>query len=184
MARNRQWQPVVQPFHPWWPFAPESAAALRSKKTLQNDQITPETLSKIETRAQALVNAMAKREYQNAGAHFDANMTSIMPTGKIEEFWTSIQEKIGPFVEQVSGSVTNAGATPVVVVVCKFEKQSADIYVTFDAASNVCGLHVGPAPAAAEAVTLNDATAKLAGAALERARAATPPTPTEAPAAK
>jgi hypothetical protein len=102
---------------------------------------------KIETRAHAVLNAMVKREYANAIVHFDTAMTSLMPAIKLEELWKAIQEKAGPFVEQISTRLAGVEANPVVILLCKFEKGNLDLYVTFDAAANVAGLHVGPEPA-------------------------------------
>lgn len=120
-------------------------------------QSTEEFQNKMVTRAQALLNAVAKREYLNAIVHFDTAMTSSMPAAKLEELWTSIQEKVGPFVEQVSARLAGVEATPIVTLLCKFARTNLDIYVAFDAAANISGLNIGPEPAQTTASKLPDA---------------------------
>ena len=100
----------------------------------------------METRAEGLLNAMVNGKYRNAVAHFDSTMTSLLPADKVEELWTAIQEKAGPFVEQISAHTVTEGELPIVVLTCKFAQENADLYVTFNETADIAGLHVGPAP--------------------------------------
>ena len=109
--------------------------------------------NKMETRAQAVLNAMANHEFRNAIVHFDTNMTSLLPGNKLEEMWNTITDKAGPFVKLISAHV--ADGKPIVLLDCKFEQRNLELYVTFDESTNVSGLHLGPelAPAAVEAAS-------------------------------
>jgi hypothetical protein len=125
-------------------------------------QNSSEIETKMMTRAQALLDAMAQREYRNAIMHFDTTMTSLMPADKVEELWTAIVGKVGSFVEKKESRMATIEGRPIVILVSKFEKDTIDIYVTFDANANISGLHVGPdkaKPAAASASASSEAAA-------------------------
>jgi Protein of unknown function (DUF3887) len=109
--------------------------------------------TKMEKRAQALVDAMAKHKYGDGIAHLNAKMASLMPAAKLEELWKAVLAKEGDFVAQVSRKVVKANGAHGVALVCKFARGTADIYVTFDASANISGLHFGPAPGAKPAAS-------------------------------
>ena len=115
-------------------------------------EMTEDVKIKIENRAQALVNSMAKRDFRVAGDHFTSTMTSLLPANKIEEMWNVIEAKDGAFVEQVAGAVEiNGEGVPLVILLCKFEKGNHNLFITFDWDCNVSGIHIAPAPVKAPA---------------------------------
>ena len=105
----------------------------------------------MQTRARALLNAMNHRDYRSAGAHFDSAMSSLLPATKVEELWTAIVTKEGPFVELSSARTVEEEGPPTVALLCKFATGSAELYVSFNKEADIAGLHVGPPPAKAPA---------------------------------
>ena len=105
------------------------------------DEKTSEIRTKMMTRAEALVDAMARREYRNAPAHFDITMITLMPAENVEELWSQIVGSVGAFQERLGSRLETIHGRPIVTVLGKFEKANLAINVTFDANANISGLH-------------------------------------------
>lgn len=90
--------------------------------------------------ATALVDALAKGDYDAAGKDFDKVMQKIFPTEKRKELWESLLKQVGAFKKRTGTRVEKVDKYDVVFVTCQFERAALDARVVFDADKKVAGL--------------------------------------------
>lgn len=99
-------------------------------------------------RATALVDALVKGNYSDAGKHFDGVMQKALPTDKRKELWEALVKQVGSFQKRKETRVEKAGKYDVVIVTCQFQKMALDARVVFTADKQVTGLQFRPAQGA------------------------------------
>lgn len=101
-------------------------------------------------RATALVDALVKGDFSEAGKHFDGVMQKALPVDKRKELWQELVKQVGAFQKRMGTRVEKIGKYDVVLVTCKFEKTTLDVRVVFNADKQVSGLQFVPAHSAVE----------------------------------
>lgn len=99
----------------------------------------------LQTSAQDLVNLLAQEQFDQAAQTFDSKMLEALPTGKLQEAWSSLIKQMGAF-QNISGvqSAQEAGFD-IVYVTSEFLKGPIDIKVVFSSTGQVSGLGFTPA---------------------------------------
>jgi dienelactone hydrolase len=105
----------------------------------------PAAAADIKDKAAALVQALARGDYQAAGKDFDATMQKAAPAATLALIWRDLTGKFGAFKEQRGLRVTKVLGHDAVRVHCHFEKEDRDLQVVFNTAGQVAGLtHMPP----------------------------------------
>ena len=94
--------------------------------------------------AKGFVEMLAKGDYANVFATFDAAMKDAMPEDAVSAAWESLLAQVGDF-KRISGvrQVKEQGYD-VVYVTCGFEKSQLDVKVVFNDKKEVSGLWFEP----------------------------------------
>jgi hypothetical protein len=90
--------------------------------------------------ARSFVGMLAKGDYVNVHAKFDAAMKDAMPVDQVEGAWQSLQSQVGAFVDIVGVRQVKEQGYNVVYVTCTFEKSQLDIKVVYNDKQEVSGL--------------------------------------------
>jgi fermentation-respiration switch protein FrsA (DUF1100 family) len=98
--------------------------------------------------ATALVDALAKGDYDAAGKKFDKAMEKALPANKRKDLWESLVKQVGAFKKRTGTRVEKAGKFDVVMVTCQFEKMALEARIVFNADKEVTGLFFRPAKVA------------------------------------
>lgn len=99
----------------------------------------------IVTKAEALVDALAKGDYQAATKDFDATMKNALPAAKLADTWKQIQAQAGAYKGRGASRQDKEQGYDIVYVACRFEKVPLDAKVVFDSQQKVAGLFFQPA---------------------------------------
>jgi dienelactone hydrolase len=102
----------------------------------------------MESRAKALVAALAKEDFTAAGADFDAAMKKTFPADKLQAVWKGLRGQVGALQKQTGLRKEKKDGFDVVVVTCAFEKATLDVRITFTADRQVTGLFFAPSQSA------------------------------------
>jgi hypothetical protein len=100
--------------------------------------------SDIETRAKAIVNALAREDFKSVTQDFNAAMRKALPPDGLEEGWKELTSEVGTFQKEIGIRREHRSQAEVVVITCRFEKGDVDVRVAFDAARQVSGLYLVP----------------------------------------
>lgn len=98
-----------------------------------------------ETRAEKLVDMMAKKDFSSVVKNFDATMTNVMPAEKLEQVWDQVTGQAGNFKKQLKTSKEKVQQYEVVHVTCQFEKARLDVNVVYNKDGKVSGINFAPA---------------------------------------
>ena len=96
-------------------------------------------------RAEAMLTALTKGEYETASKHFDDNLRKVMPADKLEKTWKAIVGQVGAFGKKAGARSEKAGKYDVVYLTCKFDKATLDLKVVFDSDKRITGFFLSPA---------------------------------------
>jgi dienelactone hydrolase len=94
----------------------------------------------LEAPARALVDLLAKEDYEAAGKNFDATMKKALPPDKLKETWQGLIEQVGPFKKQGKVRFETVKKYQVVFVTIHFAKLDVDARVVFDKERKIAGL--------------------------------------------
>ncbi len=99
--------------------------------------------------AQAVLAALAAREFTKVESQFTDTMTAALPAG-LEPSWTALAKQAGAFKSCGATHVQSLANLQVTVTLCEFERAKLDAQVVFDRAGKIAGLLFRPptAPAA------------------------------------
>ena len=98
----------------------------------------------VKTLAGEFVDLLEKGEYSKAVENFDLIMKVAMSAKKLENVWTELQKKTGPYVSRESMRTATKGKYTAVFVTCQFEKTKLDIKVVFNDKKQISGLWFVP----------------------------------------
>lgn len=110
----------------------------------------PSTADDLQTRARAMVEAIASGDYDTPVRDFDATMRKEMPAGTLQQAWESLLGRTGPFQSVTTTRVESAGGYEAVFVTCRFADASLNVKLVFDADGKVAGLFFVPVMETAE----------------------------------
>jgi dienelactone hydrolase len=96
------------------------------------------------------VDLLAKGDFTNAVARYDATMATALPEPKLREAWDTLQSQAGRFRRQLRARAEKDREYDIVLVTCQFEKAMLDAKVVFDASGKVAGLFFLPTTPPAE----------------------------------
>jgi dienelactone hydrolase len=98
----------------------------------------------LKAKAAALIEALNKEKYEEAGKDFDAAMKKALPTDKRKELRSDLNKKVGALKKHTFLRMEKNGKFDIVVVACRFEKAPLLARVVFDQDGNVSGLAFVP----------------------------------------
>jgi alpha-beta hydrolase superfamily lysophospholipase len=98
-------------------------------------------------RAQAVLVALAARDFASIEAQFTDRMKAALPAGGLEASWTRLLAQAGAFKTCGTTRVQSTANVQVTVTPCEFEHAKVDAQVVFDASGRLAGLFFRP-PAA------------------------------------
>lgn len=101
-------------------------------------------LSKLETRARALVDNLHQGNYEAAGENFDLTMKTQANPATLKMIWEGLQAKTGTFREAKGARFESQGPYDIVYLVCLFEKQTLDLRVVFNKQAEIAGFSFVP----------------------------------------
>src|SRR5436190_713579 len=99
----------------------------------------------LETKARAMIAAMAKEDFKAAVKDFSADLLKVFPADKLEATWKTLNKQVGAFKKQTGVRREKTDKYQVVVVTCEFENAALDIQVSFDDDKKINGLRPAPA---------------------------------------
>src|SRR5262249_5588302 len=88
----------------------------------------------------ALIDAVARGDYESACKDFDDTMKKALPPAKAEQTWKSLTAKIGPFKKHTAVRTASFGKYRFVHVTCMFEKDTLEAKLVFAENNKVAGL--------------------------------------------
>jgi hypothetical protein len=94
--------------------------------------------------ATALVDRLAKGDFQAAASNFADVMKAAAPPEKLAEIWTSIQSQMGAFKRRTAVRIERQGPYEVAFVTTEFERSTVDFKVVVDDAGRVAGFFIVP----------------------------------------
>src|SRR5580692_402145 len=77
--------------------------------------------------AQALVDLLAKEDFDAAVKIFNDTMKTLSPPDKLKAAWAALTGRVGPFKGRTGARQEKAGPYQFVFVECQFEKESIEI---------------------------------------------------------
>ena len=96
-------------------------------------------------RAQAVLAALAAREFARIEAQFDDRMKAALPPGGLESAWTRLTTQAGPFKSCGATRMQDLANLHVTVTPCEFERARIDAQVVFNPDGKIGGLLFRPA---------------------------------------
>jgi dienelactone hydrolase len=99
---------------------------------------------KLKAKAAALIDALFKEKYDEAGTDFDAAMQKALPIDKLKELRKDLDTKVGALKKQAFLRMEKKSKYDIVIVACKFEKAPLLARVVFDQDGKVSGLAFVP----------------------------------------
>ncbi len=110
------------------------------------DVLIPCTLNQegLEKISRKIVDNLVNQRFENVRDDFAEDLRSALPAEKIQEVWESVVLQIGEFEEISSTQNRTAGGYQQVNHKCKFERNNANIEVTFSSDKKVVGLYIKP----------------------------------------
>lgn len=94
--------------------------------------------------ARAVVDALARGDFEGAGKNFDATMRAALPPEKLRELWQTLSEQVGPLKRVVGARVERTGQFDTAFVTCEFARSGIEVKVVMDKAGRVAGLFFAP----------------------------------------
>ena len=88
----------------------------------------------------AFVEMLARGDYADAFAQFDAPMKDAMPVDQIRTAWESLLAEVGGFQKIVAVRQAKEQGYDVVYATCAFAKSQLDVKVVFNEQKQVSGL--------------------------------------------
>jgi dienelactone hydrolase len=109
--------------------------------------------SEMEAKAKALMNALAKEDFDGAAKDFDDTMKKVLPPDKLGETWKGLLDKVGALKKQGNPQAGKVQKYDAVWIECQYEKATLYTRVVFGADGKVTGLQFTPSgpPAAYKA---------------------------------
>lgn len=104
-----------------------------------------EQTADLKTKAEALVDLLAKKDFAAAETSFDTIMKSALPEAKLHAAWDELLGMAGPYQKRLSSRQTSQAGYDVVFVTCQFEKKPMDLKVVYDSDKLVTGFFYVPA---------------------------------------
>lgn len=115
-----------------------AVAAISSFVLGCNSSTTPQAV------AEKMIDALAKNDIATATQDFDVTMRSAFPPEKLKEVWNQIIGKMGAFQARENVKSAKTQGFDVVLVNCRFEKDTAALQVTVDSAGKISGFFIRP----------------------------------------
>lgn len=115
-----------------------AVAVLQTSATAQQAPVDAAALAK------TAVEHLAKGEFDDVVAKFDAKMQAGMSLDLLKSTWATLQMQAGPFKEQRDVRVQQSGPYRIAIVACAFERTVLDLQFAFDAEAKIAGLVVKP----------------------------------------
>jgi dienelactone hydrolase len=106
--------------------------------------------AEIEAKARALLDALAKKDFDASTKDFDDTMKNVSPADKMEALWKDLERKLGNFKKQGPPRREKKGKYDIVVIPVEFARFTLDARVTFTVGGQVTGFFLRPAEAAVE----------------------------------
>ena len=98
-------------------------------------------------RAEAMLVALNKGEYEKAAKHFDGGLRKALPGDKLETTWKAIIGQVGAFGKKTGTRVEKGGKFDTVFLTCEFAKATLDLKVVFDSEERIMGFFLVPTKA-------------------------------------
>lgn len=100
------------------------------------------------TRAQAVLAALATRDFATIEAQFTDQMKAALPPGRIGGTWAALLAQVGPLKGCPSDPrVVSIADKQMVITKCDFERAAFDVQIAFDTDAKIAGLAIRPAAA-------------------------------------
>jgi len=90
------------------------------------------------------VDLLAKGDFAQAAARYDAAMRAALPEPKLREAWQSIEKQIGRFQKRLKTRALKTAGYDVALVTCELERANLDVKVVFNSQGQVTGLFFLP----------------------------------------
>jgi dienelactone hydrolase len=120
-------------------------SALLALVTFSSTFQTPQTAEDPAARAQAVLAALAAKEFGRVEAQFNDRMKAALPPGGLEAAWIRLTTQAGPFKSCGATQTQDQANMRVTVTPCEFERARFDAQVVFDPAGKIGGLLFRPA---------------------------------------
>jgi dienelactone hydrolase len=96
--------------------------------------------------AKAMLDALNKGDYKEAGKAFDDTMRKVLPDEKVEATWKAVLGQKGVFQKLTNVRAENGAKFDFVYLTCQFEKSTFDIRVVIDKEKRIAGFSFVPTP--------------------------------------
>ncbi|MBA3913475.1 MAG: alpha/beta fold hydrolase [Acidobacteriales bacterium] len=107
------------------------------------------TPAQLQARARALLQLLVDGDFTSAENSFDSTMRTALPKAQLRLAWQQLTTEAGPYQRELAIETSPTGGYEVVVITCRFEKQTIAAKIVYNAQSQVSGLFFSPAEAAA-----------------------------------
>ena len=107
-------------------------------------QPVPAASDELVLKAQALIDALGRNDFQAAAKDLDETMLKVSGPEKLAEFWKQVPSQLGAFKKRTAARRDKLGAYDIVLVTCEFEKMTLDARVVFDADKKIGGFQFVP----------------------------------------
>jgi dienelactone hydrolase len=94
--------------------------------------------------ARQIVEQMAQGNFATVEQQLASNIRPLLPQGRLQSTWQTLEQQVGPFKEQVSTQAVQMPQGTVQIVTCAFEKMQLDINITFNGAGEISSLSITP----------------------------------------
>ena len=115
-------------------------AALFALVTVSSILQAPQTAADPAPRAQAVLAALAAKEFAGIEAQFNDRMKAALPPGGLETAWTRLITQAGPFKSCGVTRTRDQANMHVTVTPCEFERARIDAQVVLDHDGKIGGL--------------------------------------------
>jgi dienelactone hydrolase len=103
-----------------------------------------ETESAPVTAAKEVIEEIVAGQFSQVEAQYDAQMTAVLPPGKLATGWATLLEQAGSFDSIVKATSSKFQSYDVVVIECKFENGLFDAQIVFDREVRISNLSFRP----------------------------------------
>lgn len=98
------------------------------------------TSAPLQARARALVQLLVDGDFTSAENSFDITMRTALPKAQLRLAWQQLTMEAGAYQRELAIETSPTGGYEVVVITCKFEKQTIAAKIVYNAQSQVSGL--------------------------------------------
>lgn len=98
----------------------------------------------VSSKAESVVDSLAKGDYTAATKDFDSTMQTAMPSSQLGQVWSGLTTQAGAFKQRTATREADESGAKTVYVTCQFERMTLDAKFVFNSSSQISGMWLVP----------------------------------------